>query len=149
LGIALTFVVQSCVIASGVLGLLPLSGVVTPFLSYGRSAMVAKFVALRLVLAIAKRQGPARPQLAAAVRVVCVVLAAAAGAVLARAGWIQVVNADAIAAAASLTEQGDGGYRFAYNPRLIAAAQRIERGSIYDRNGLALASSNALEIQGI
>jgi cell division protein FtsW (lipid II flippase)/cell division protein FtsI/penicillin-binding protein 2 len=149
LGIALTFVVQGCVIASGVLGLLPLSGVVTPFLSYGRSAMVANFVALGVVLAIARRQGPARPRLAAAVRVLCIVLAAAAGAVLARAGWIQVVHADVIAAAASLTEQGDGGYRFAYNPRLIAAAQRIERGSIYDRNGLALASSNVLEIQGV
>jgi cell division protein FtsW (lipid II flippase)/cell division protein FtsI/penicillin-binding protein 2 len=149
LGIALTFVVQGCVIASGVLGLLPLSGVVTPFLSYGRSAMVANLLALGVVLAIAKRQGPPRPQLAAAVRVLCLVLAAAGGAVLARAGWIQVVHADTTAAAASLTEQADGVSRFAYNPRLVAAAQRIERGSIYDRNGVALATSKPLEIEGV
>ena len=148
-GIALTFVVQACVIASGVLGLLPLSGVVTPFLSYGRSAMLANFLALGIVLAISRRQGPARPQLQAALRVVCMVLAIAAGAVLVRAGWVQLAAGDAVATAASLTEQNDGGYRFEYNPRLLAAARLIERGSIYDRSGLPLASSKPDEIAGI
>jgi cell division protein FtsW (lipid II flippase) len=149
LGIALTFVVQACVIASGVLGLLPLSGVVTPFLSYGRSAMLANFLALGIVLAIARRQGAVRPQLYAAVRVVCAVLAIAGGIVLARAGWVQLVAADAVATAASLTEQNDGGYRFEYNPRLLTAARLIERGSIYDRRGLPLASSKPDEIAGV
>ena len=148
-GIALTFVVQACVIASGVLGLLPLSGVVTPFLSYGRSAMLANFLALGIVLAISRRRGPARPQLQAALRVVCMVLAIAAGAVLVRAGWVQLAAGDAVATAASLTEQNDGGYRFEYNPRLLAAARLIERGSIYDRSGLPLASSKPDEIAGI
>ena len=149
LGIALTFVVQACVIASGVLGLLPLSGVVTPFLSYGRSAMLANFLALGIALAIARRQGPVRPHLHAAVRVVCGVLAIAGAAVLARAGWVQLVAADAVAGAASLTEQSDGGYRFEYNPRLLTAARLIERGSIYDRRGLPLASSKPDEIAGV
>jgi len=66
--------------------------------------------------------------------------------VLARAAWVQLVAADAVATAASLTEQSDGGYRFEYNPRLLAAARRIERGSIYDRKGLPLASSRPDEI---
>src|SRR5918995_1846823 len=148
LGIALTFVVQACVIASGVVGLLPLSGVVTPFMSYGRSAMVANFLALGIVLAIARRQGPVRVQLQAAVRAVCTVLALGGGAVPARAAWVQLVAADAVATAASLTEQNDGGYRFEYNPRLLAAARLIERGSIYDRRGLPLASSKPDEIAG-
>ena len=34
------------VMASGILGVTPLTGVVTPFLSYGGSAMVANFCAL-------------------------------------------------------------------------------------------------------
>ncbi len=42
---------------------------------------------------------------------------------LARAAWVQVVEADAFATASSLSEQGDGGYRFEYNPRLVAAAR--------------------------
>jgi cell division protein FtsW (lipid II flippase) len=147
-GIALTFVAQACVIASGVLGLLPLSGVVTPFLSYGRSAMLANFTALGIVLAIGRRRGPVRPHLESALRVVNTVLALAAAAGLARVGWIQVLKADAIATAATLTEQNDGGYRFTYNPRLLSAARVIERGSIYDRRGLPLASSKPAEIAG-
>ncbi|HEX6463079.1 MAG TPA: penicillin-binding transpeptidase domain-containing protein, partial [Vicinamibacterales bacterium] len=46
-----------------------------------------------------------------------------------------------------LTQQGDGGLRFQYNPRLIAAAREIERGTILDRNGLPLATSRAAEGQ--
>ena len=92
LGIALTFVVQACVIASGVLGLLPLSGVVTPFLSYGRSAMLANFLALGIVLAIARRQGPVRAAAAGRrPRGLCGARLAG-GAVLARAGWVQLVG---------------------------------------------------------
>jgi cell division protein FtsW (lipid II flippase) len=149
LGIALTFVVQACVIASGVLGLLPLSGVVTPFLSYGRSAMVANFLALGIVLAIGRRLGPVRAQLLPAVRLVAVALAVASGSVLARAGWIQLATADTVATAASLTEQADGELRYEYNPRLVSASRLIERGSIYDRRGLPLATSKPAEIAGI
>jgi len=148
-GIALTFAVQAAVIASGVLGLLPLSGVVTPFLSYGRSAMVVNLLALGIVLAISRRQGPPHPGRAGALRGMSVVLAVAAGAVLARAGWVQLVAADSVATSATLTEQADGGTRFEYNPRLVAASRLIERGSIYDRNGLPLASSNAREIDAM
>src|SRR5439155_662323 len=38
IGVALGLMVQALVIAGGIVGLLPLSGVVTPFLSYGRSS---------------------------------------------------------------------------------------------------------------
>ena len=57
--------------------------------------------------------------------------------VLGRAAWVQVVRADNFATASSLSEQADGGYRFEYNPRLIAAARQIERGTVYDRRGLS------------
>ena len=40
------------VMASGVLGVTPLTGVVTPFLSYGGSAMLANFAALGMLAAI-------------------------------------------------------------------------------------------------
>lgn len=148
-GIGLTFGVQACVIASGVLGLLPLSGVVTPFLSFGRSAMVANLLAVGIVLAIGRRQGPRRPHLIVPVRTAGIVLSLAATAVLARAAWVQLAAADAVATSATLTEQADGASRFEYNPRLLAASRRIERGSIYDRDGLPLASSNPAEIARI
>ena len=51
LGTALTLflVVPVLVMAAGILGAMPLTGVVTPFLSYGGSAMAANFTALGLL----------------------------------------------------------------------------------------------------
>ena len=57
---------RALVIVAGMLGLLPLAGVVTPFLSYGRSAMLSNFAALGVCAAIARRRGPARDALTAA-----------------------------------------------------------------------------------
>ena len=148
-GVALSLIVQALVIGSGLLGLFPLAGVVTPFLSYGRSSMLANCAAVGIVLAVARRRGPARQHLARPMHALSAVLAAFTLAIAGRAAWVQVVRADELATASSLSEQADGGYRFEYNPRLIAAARRIERGSIYDRNGIVLATSRLQEAGGI
>jgi cell division protein FtsW (lipid II flippase)/cell division protein FtsI/penicillin-binding protein 2 len=148
-GVALGLVVQALVIASGLLGLVPLSGVVTPFLSFGRSSMLANCLAVGIVLAIAQRRGAPREHLRGPIRGLAGVLVAAALIVSARAAWIQVVHADDFAARASVSEQADGGYRFEQNPRLLAAAQTLGRGTIYDRNGLPLATSRPDEIASI
>ena len=148
-GVALALVVQAIVIASGLLGLFPLSGVVTPFLSYGRSSMLANFFGVAVVLAIARRRGAVRAHLKGPIETAGAVLAAITLIIAARAAWIQVVKADEIATAASSSEQADGGYRFEYNPRLVAAARLIERGTIYDRNGLPLAASRPEITRGL
>jgi cell division protein FtsW (lipid II flippase)/cell division protein FtsI/penicillin-binding protein 2 len=144
---ALALVVQALVIASGLMGLVPLSGVVTPFLSYGRSSMMANCVAVGIVLGIAKRRGEVRGRLQRPIAAVAGVLTIAAAAVAARAAWIQIVTADDIASRPSLSEQADGGVRFEHNPRLLSAARMIVRGTIYDRNGLPLATSRPEEIR--
>ena len=149
IGIVLVLGVQAIVIAGGLVGLIPLSGVVTPFLSYGRSSMLANCVALGIVLSVARRQSRERVHMKAPIRFVAATLGLAAAAILSRAAWVQVAHADDFAAASSLAEQADGGYRFEYNPRLLAAARSLERGSIYDRNGLPLATSRANEIAAI
>ncbi|MCC6163033.1 MAG: FtsW/RodA/SpoVE family cell cycle protein [Acidobacteria bacterium] len=146
-GLTLALVVQAAVIASGLLGLLPLTGVVTPFLSYGRSSMLANCVAVGIILAVARRRGDVRAHLAQPVRVLGVVLAVVGGVLALRVTWVQVVKADAIAGASSLSGQADGGYRFEYNPRLVAAARAIERGTIYDRRGAVLATSRPSEMR--
>ena len=145
-GVVLVIAVQALVIASGLLGLVPLSGVVTPFLSYGRSSMLANFLAIGLVLSIARRQSTVREHMRLPIRLLGATLGVAASLVLMRATWVQVVHADDIAAASSLTEQADGGYRFEYNPRLLSAARTLVRGSIYDRNKLPMATSRPDEI---
>jgi cell division protein FtsW (lipid II flippase) len=149
IGVSLGLTVQAFVIASGLVGILPLSGVVTPFLSYGRSSMIANCAAIGMVLGITRRTGAVRPHLAAPVRVLGWVLGIGAVAVVGRAAWIQVVRADDVVTAASLGEQADGAMRFQYNPRLVAAARLIDRGTIFDRNHLPLATSRPDEIQDV
>lgn len=149
IGVTLALLVQGLVIAGGLFGLLPLTGVVTPFLSYGRSAMLANFAAVGVVLAVARRRGAVRLHLRQPLRLLGGALAVVAVAVASRAAWIQVVRADELATAASLSVQADEGYRFEYNPRLVEAARAMERGSIYDRNGLVLATSRPAEMAGV
>ena len=79
IGLTLALAVQGLVIVAGMLGLLPLAGVVTPFLSYGRSAMLSNFAALGVCAAIARRRGPAREAFAPPVRVLGWALTVAAG----------------------------------------------------------------------
>src|SRR5262249_47387796 len=50
--LTLFLIVPALIMASGILGVTPLTGVVTPFLSYGGSAMVANFFALGMLAAI-------------------------------------------------------------------------------------------------
>lgn len=149
-GVVLVISVQALVISGGMLALVPLSGVVTPFLSYGRSSMLANFLAMGLVLAIGRRQSPEiREHMRQPIRTLGAVLGVAAAIVLIRMTWVQVVHADDLAAASSLTEQADGGYRFEYNPRLLSAARTLVRGTIYDRNKLPLATSRPDETTAI
>jgi peptidoglycan glycosyltransferase len=100
-------------------------------------------------MAVGRRRGPVRLHLQQPVRLLATVLAVLAGVIVSRAAWVQVVEADTLATSASLSEQGDGGYRFEYNPRLVAAARTIDRGTIADRAGLVLATSLPGEIAGI
>jgi cell division protein FtsW (lipid II flippase)/cell division protein FtsI/penicillin-binding protein 2 len=145
-GLTLALAVQAIVIAGGLLGLLPLAGVVTPFLSYGRSAMLGNFAAVAVCAAIACRRGTIRPSFAAPMRAVGLTLAVAAIGLVVRLAQVQLVAADAFATRGNLTLQADGGLRYQYNPRLLAAARTIERGTIYDRKGLPLATSRPAEL---
>jgi cell division protein FtsW (lipid II flippase) len=146
-GLTLAVVVQGLVLVAGILGLLPLAGVVTPFLSYGRSSMLSNIAAIAVCAAIACRPGPRRQAFAAPVRVLGWTLACAGGILLARGAYVQVVRGDEVATRANLTQQADGGYRYQYNPRLLAAARQIPRGTIYDRNGLPIATSRPAELK--
>lgn len=142
--LTLFLLVPALIMALGVTGLIPLTGVVTPFLSYGGSAMVANFAALGMLASIhsdARSECRSEPFRAALrwLRLTLAVPAVAVGVV-----WfdIQVVRADEFVARPHLGLQADGGQRFEYNPRLLDVAALIPRGSIYDRTGLVLATQD-------
>jgi cell division protein FtsW (lipid II flippase) len=54
-GLTATLGIQAFIILGGVTGLIPLTGITLPFVSYGGSSLVANFVLLWLVLAVSNR----------------------------------------------------------------------------------------------
>jgi cell division protein FtsW (lipid II flippase) len=149
LGLTLALAIEGAFIAGGVAGLLPLSGVVTPFLSYGGTAMVVNLACLAVLLAISARGGrpEPNPQFRKPVAALAALLVVFGVVLVAKAVRVQVVKADEIAAAGTLGMREDGSYALAYNPRLLAVVRRIPRGSIYDRNGIPVATSRWEELE--
>ena len=146
-GLVTSLAAQALLIVGGLLGLLPLSGVVTPFLSLGRSSMVSNLAVVGLLLA-ASRQAPAgevKPFVRPISRVamaVAAMLAIAAG----RAFYVQVWARGDVMTRETRTRQGDGAIRAQENPRLREAARLIRRGSIVDRRGIPIAMDPAVDL---
>jgi cell division protein FtsW (lipid II flippase) len=142
--VTLFLVLPVLVMAAGTLGVVPLTGIVTPFLSYGGSAMVANFAALGILTAIDSAAGArdiAQP-FRAATRYLGAVLAVAAVALLAVLADVQVVRADDFAVKPNRGVQADGVRRHQYNQRVLDVAGLIPRGTLYDRTGLPIATSD-------
>src|SRR4051812_3570308 len=149
--LGLLIAVPVCLMAAGIMGQLPLTGVVTPFLSYGGSAMAANFGALGLLASIRSDVHP--PADVAPFRIplrwLGGALAAAAAALLIVAARVQIVQADALVVRSHLGMQGDGMRRYQDNPRVLDLVRSIPRGSIVDRNGLPLAADDRAGLQRI
>jgi cell division protein FtsI/penicillin-binding protein 2 len=153
--VTMFLIVPGLIMVAGSLGVIPLTGVVTPFLSYGGSAMLANFAGLGILTAIRKHAGatPAAKQATTTapffkpMRYLEGGLGVAAIALLAILLNVQLFSADAFVVKPHLGLQADGGRRFQYNQRVLDVARMIPRGTIYDRAGLALATSSATVAQ--
>jgi cell division protein FtsW (lipid II flippase) len=140
------------VMSAGMLGLVPLTGVVTPFLSFGGSAMVANFIALGILTAIRSRSAAVgrvlldvpSPDVTEPFRIgvarIVMGFSAAAVIILIALFDVQVVRADTFVARAHAGMQADGVRRYQYNERLTDVLATIPRGTVFDRRGLPLAT---------
>ncbi len=143
---ALLIGLQAAFISAGILGVAPLSGVVTPFINYGKSSTICSFVLLGILASLSGNafgpecQAPFRKQ------ILCIggFLAALGILISAQAARVQVFAADRFLGRGALVVQGDGHRRYTHNPRIVEAMRRIPRGTIYDRNGIPLATDSEL-----
>ena len=147
--LTLFLIVPVLLMASGMLGLTPLTGVVTPFLSYGGSAMVANFAALGMLASIHNAPHPAHDTdpFRVPMKWLGVALGAPAVALIAVLLNIQILHADDFVARPHLGMQADGGRRFEYNPRLVDIVRQLPRGTVYDRRHVALATDDPRALQ--
>ncbi|HTT61225.1 MAG TPA: FtsW/RodA/SpoVE family cell cycle protein [Bryobacteraceae bacterium] len=144
LGLASLLAFEMLLISAGVLGALPLSGVVSPFLSSGNTAMMANFFIFALLLSISMGQAaPAGHALfRAPVRWTGAALAACGVVLVAFAARYQVLDDREYLARDAHVFEDDGVKRAQHNPRINSLAHEIPRGDIFDRNGVLLATSD-------
>ena len=149
LGFTLLVGLQVALISGGVLGLVPLSGVVTPFLNYGKSSAVMNFAILGIMVAISARPGAGERNepFRKPVRWAVLLFGVIAAAVVLQAARVQVFGAEKTMVTGALVTQADGYRRYMYNPRLVEASGIIPRGAVFDRNGILLAASSVAELE--
>ena len=148
-GLSALIAFEMLLISGGVLGAIPLSGVVSPFLSFGNTAMLANFLIFGILLSISNQGKESvidKPFRKSVVRLEWV-LGAAAATLLAFAAYYQVAHDQDFLAREAKVFEDDGVKRPQRNPRLNSLAREIRRGNIFDRNGVLLATSDWNELE--
>lgn len=149
LGLGALVALEMLLISAGVLGAIPLSGVVSPFLSSGNTAMLANFLIFGLLLAISNhdRETEIGEPFRRPVRRFSQVLGLLALGLLGTAAYYQLAHDQEYIARTTRVFEDDGVKRPQFNPRLNSLAREIRRGNIYDRNGVLLATSDWRELE--
>jgi cell division protein FtsW (lipid II flippase) len=149
-GLSTLLVAQWLVIFAGTTGLLPLTGVPVPFLSFGKTSMVT-FLLVSAMLARLSEDGRVREDTGELVELRRGTLAVLATMVAVMVGAVAVVVAEGIVLADRTSTRGcittlapEPGYPTGrvterYDPRLQEIARRIPRGPILDRDGREIA----------
>src|SRR5450755_3894619 len=116
-------------ISGGVLGAIPLSGVVSPFLSSGNTAMLANFLIFGVILAISNHSKNAVPDdsFRVPVRVLGATLATLGVTLLGFAGYYQVLHDQEYIARDTKVFEEDGVKRAQHNPRINSLAHELRR----------------------
>jgi cell division protein FtsI/penicillin-binding protein 2/cell division protein FtsW (lipid II flippase) len=146
IGFGSLIALEMLLVSGGALGAIPLSGVVSPFLSSGNTAMLANFFIFAVLLGISNQSRQAdtalEPVFRAPVRIASWAFAACALALVLRAASLQVLRDRELLVRDVVVYAQDGVKRPQHNPRLNLLAAAIPRGDIYDRNGILLATSS-------
>ncbi len=146
-GIAIATAVQVLLMAGGSIGLLPLTGLAVPFLSYGKISLIVNICALGLVAAVSSQEGRAVQQAHIRQRYDAVLLAAIVGmaagfvVIAVKLFTVQVKDRNDFLVRQSRVVNRNGLPIYSYNPRIDKLAAFLAAGDIKDRNGLLLATS--------
>lgn len=169
LGLGLITGVQFLFIALGCVGAIPLSGVPVPFMSYSGTSIVMALAAYGIVISISRHRGNSEALKSFVVNerrekdnlenieaksinknLFAGLLLLFIGCVCVTAinGYYQLIVSGKTQIRPSKTSTNKGLRVLTYNPRITQVVDMLERGNIYDRNGILLATSdkNALDI---
>ena len=143
-GLGALVALEMLLISAGALDAIPLSGVVSPFLSSGNTAMLANFLIFAMLLAISNQSRGTRDKEARRfrkpIRITGCVFALLGTSLLARAAYFQIASDREFIIHDAKVFAEDGVKRAQHNPRLNSLMRQIPRGDILDRNGVILAT---------
>ncbi|WP_462264755.1 FtsW/RodA/SpoVE family cell cycle protein [Mucilaginibacter sp.] len=145
-GVGVSTFVQFLLIAGGSTGALPLSGVSLPFQSYGGSSLVANLLASGFLLSASMVKGtPVQMSYLTKQQdrnLVPALLAACVGIALLTVNVSRYLfNNKKWVVQPALVADRSGARMFSYNPRIAILMNRLQAGTLYDREGLILATS--------
>jgi cell division protein FtsW (lipid II flippase)/cell division protein FtsI/penicillin-binding protein 2 len=160
LGIAVVTGVQFMIIALGSTGIIPLTSVTVPFLSFGKVSMILNLAAFGIVISIAGRNShPSdvssevlemrRTQMQKydySIALTSLAFTVACLFILGVYLNYQVLQRDEILIRPVYVNDTEGYPVVNYNPRIAQIADDMPIGNIYDRNGILLATSNVENI---
>ena len=151
-GIAVITGVQFLVITLGSLGLIPLTGVAVPFLSYGKTSLIINLAAFAVVLSISNLKAQEHQQTYKETYKWMVAYSSASYAlvsvvILAFLLWYQHIEQDKTLIRPALVSNRQGERLVEYNPRINLLIKKMYAGNIYDTNGLLLATNEKELIQ--
>ncbi len=145
-GLGMLLVAQTATILGGTFGFIPLTGVVVPFVSFGKTSMVVFFGVIALIARLGE-DGEARVatdelrEIAGGVRHVQIGVAVGVAVAALATVRFAVIGRDQTSLRPVVTTLKDGTPALLSDRRLSSIAARIRRGSVVDRSGLPLAQS--------
>jgi cell division protein FtsW (lipid II flippase) len=158
LGFAIVIGVQFFIIALGSSGMIPLTGVTVPFLSFGRVSMILNLAAFGIVLSLCNNIREDETAVSANVRqktvgqysypiaMVTMVFLFFAITTLLVWQYYQLWKRDSTLIHPAYVINNQGAPVVEYNPRINLLVRNMYAGRIYDRNGILLATSEKSEI---
>ena len=152
-GIAIATGIQFLLIACGSTGLLPLTGVAVPFLSYGKVSMIFNIAAMGIVAAVSARPGVETQKEYIRKHYDPVLVTGIAGfltgiaMLTVKLFFIQIVDGKTYIVKEARVVNNNGLPIYSYNPRIEKFTRLLGAGNIYDRNHLLLATSDVASIR--
>jgi len=146
-GIAIATGVQLLLIAGGSIGLLPLTGVAVPFLSYGKISLIINLAAMGIVAGISAREGQpiqqdyVRKNYDNVLATGILFFLAGIVALAVKLFFVQVTDRKEYLVKQARVVMRNGLPVYSHNPRIDKLMRLLAAGNIYDRNGLVVATS--------
>ena len=161
LGIAIVTAIQFVIISLGSTGIIPLTGVTVPFLSYGKVSMILNLAAFGIILSIASHSATETTKATEATASLikqnigkynysvsllswtyCILAIFICGVFF----YYQFIDRNDTLIRPVYVNNSNGIPIVEYNPRIEQLTQKMYSGDIYDRNGVLLATSDPSRI---